>query len=115
MQSINSKYHQTKKIHIKKGDTVRVLAGNDRQKEGKVLRVYPKRYRAIVEGVHIVCKHRKPTSQTPQGSILRLEAPVHISNLMLVNPATGKPERCGRKLNTLGQLQRYSKKTGDFI
>ncbi len=115
MQTSNSKHHKTNKIHIKKGDTVRILAGNDRKKEGKVLRVDTKTYRALVEGVHIVCKHKKPTSQNPKGTILRVEAPVHISNLMLVNPATRKTERIGRKLNSVGKLQRYFKKTGDFI
>lgn len=115
MRSSNNKHHQTKKIHIKKGDTVRVLSGDDRKKEGIVLKVFPKRYRAVVEGVQIVSKHRKPTSQKPQGEILKVEAPVHISNLMLVNLATGNAERVGRKTNAAGKLQRYSKRTGDFI
>lgn len=115
MQSSNNKHHQVKKVHIKKGDTVRVLAGNDRKKEGIVLKVFPKRYRAVVEGLHIVSKHKKPTSQKPQGEILKVEAPIHISNLMLVNPATGKAERFGRKANEVGKLQRYSKQTGHFI
>lgn len=115
MQSGNNKHHQGNKIHIKKGDTVRVLAGNDRKKEGIVLKVFPKSYRAVVDGIHIVSKHRKPTSKKPQGEILKVEAPIHISNLMLVNPATGKAERVGRKANEAGKLQRYFKKTGHFI
>lgn len=112
MYNIN---HNTSKFHIKKGDTVQVLSGNYKKKQGKVLKVFPRTYRAIVEGVNFVSKHRKPTAKNPQGSIERVEAPVHISNLMLVNPATGKPTRIGRKFNDLGKLQRYSKKTGEFI
>ncbi len=104
-----------KKLHIKKGDTVQVLAGNDRNKQGKVLKVYPKTYRAIVEGVAFMVKHRKPSAQNPQGGIERKEAPIHISNLMLIDPATSKPTRVGRKYDEKGKLQRYSKKTGEFI
>jgi large subunit ribosomal protein L24 len=115
MRDSNNRYHQTTKLHIKKGDTVRVLSGNDRKKEGVVLKVYPQAYRAVVEGVHIVSKHRKPTTKNPQGSIVKVEAPVHVSNLMLVNPTTGKPTRIGRKINDTGKLQRYSKTTGEFI
>jgi large subunit ribosomal protein L24 len=115
MKTGNNKHHQVNKLHIKKGDTVRVLAGNDRKKEGLVLKIFPKLYRALVEGVHIVSKHKKPTAKKPQGEIMKVEAPVHVSNLMVVNPATGKPERVGRKINEAGKLQRYSKKTGDFI
>jgi large subunit ribosomal protein L24 len=108
-------HHKTLKLHIKKGDTVQVLSGNYQKKQGTVLKVFPKTYRAIVEGVHIVSKHRKPTAKNPQGSIEKVEAPVHISNLMLIDPATSKPTRVGRKLNGEGKLQRYSKKTGEFI
>jgi large subunit ribosomal protein L24 len=104
-----------KKLPIKKGDLVRVLAGNYRATQGKVLKVFPKTYRAIVEGVAMVSKHRKPSAQNPQGGIEKREAPVHISNLMLIDPTTGNPTRIGRKLNENGKLQRYSKKTGEFI
>jgi large subunit ribosomal protein L24 len=104
-----------KKLAIKKGDSVQVLAGNYKDKQGKVLKVLPKTYRAIVEGVAMISRHRKPSAQNPQGGIERKEAPIHISNLMLIDPATGKPTRIGRKLNESGKLQRYSKKTGEFI
>jgi large subunit ribosomal protein L24 len=108
-------HHKISKFHIKKGDTVQVLSGNYKKKQGKILRVFPQTYRAIVEGVNFVSKHKKPTAKNPQGTIERVEAPIHMSNLMLINPATGKPTRIGRKLNDDGKLQRYSKKTGEFI
>jgi large subunit ribosomal protein L24 len=104
-----------KKLHIKKGDSVQVLAGNYRKKQGKVLKVFPATYRAIVEGVAMVSRHRKPSAQNPQGGIEKKEAPVHISNLMLIDPVTGNPTRVGRKHDESGKLQRYSKKTGEFI
>ena len=109
------KSHKALKLHIKKGDTVKVLSGNYRNKGGKVLKVFPKDYRAIVEGVRMVSRHRKPSAQNPQGGIEKKEAPIHISNLMLVDPATGEPTRVGRKLDENGKLQRYSKKTGELI
>ncbi|MDH5608928.1 MAG: 50S ribosomal protein L24 [Cyclobacteriaceae bacterium] len=103
------------KIHIKKGDTVKVIAGNDKGKSGKVLEIDTKKYRAVVEGVHIVTKHVKPTATTPEGGLKHTEAGVHISNLMLVDPSSGEATRIGRKQNADGKLQRYSKKTGEFI
>ena len=109
------KYNKQPKLGIKKGDKVRVIAGNDKGKEGKVLEVYPKENRAVVEGVRIVSRHEKPSAGKPEGGIKKTEAPIHISNLMLIDPATGKPTRVGRKLNEKGKLQRYSKKTGEFI
>jgi large subunit ribosomal protein L24 len=115
MRNSNNRYHQTTKLHIKKGDTVRVLSGNDRKKEGLVLKVLPQDYRAVVEGVHIVSKHKKPTAKNPQGSIIKTEAPVHISNLMVVDPGTKQTTRIGRKINSEGKLERYSKTTGEFI
>lgn len=104
-----------KKFHIKKGDTVKVIAGNGNGKTGTVLEVITEKNRAIVEGVSIVAKHVKPSAQNPNGGIERKEAAVHISNLMLVDPATGEATRTGRKLNDKGKLQRYSKKSGEFI
>lgn len=102
-------------MHIRKGDTVIVLAGNDKGKEGKVLEVLMEKQRAFVEGINMVTKHEKPSASKPEGGIKKMEAAIHISNLMLVNPADGKPTRTGRKLNEKGKLQRYSKKTGEFI
>ncbi len=103
------------KIHIRKGDTVKVIAGNDKGKTGKVLEVLPGKYRAFIEGVNMVTKHIKPSATKPEGGIENTEAAIHISNLMLIDPASGEPTRIGRKLNEDGKLQRYSKKTGEFI
>ena len=81
------------KLHIKKGDTVYVNAGNDKGKTGKVLEVITKKNRAIVEGVNMVSKHTKPNSQYPQGGIIKREASVHVSNLQVVDPVKGGPTR----------------------
>ena len=103
------------KLHIKQGDTVSVLAGNDKGKTGRVLSVLVKKNRAIVEGINIVSKSTKPSAKYPQGGIVKIEAPVHISNLNLVDPKSGKPTRIGRRLNDAGKLVRYSKKSGEEI
>jgi len=102
------------KLHIKKGDTVKVIAGNDKGSQGRVLTVYPEKLRALVEGVNMVSKHTKPKAGSPQGGILKKEASVHISNLMVVD-AKGNASRTGRKLNDKGKLVRYSKKTREEI
>jgi len=103
------------KLHIKKGDTVYVNAGDDKGKTGRVLEVQVKKNRAIVEGVNIVSKSTKPTAKYPQGGIVKIEAPVHISNLNVVDPKTGKPTRIGRRRNEAGKLVRYAKKSGEEI
>jgi len=102
-----------KKLHIKKGDQVIVTEGAYKGKKGKVLEVFPKKYRALVEGVNIVKKHQKPTNES-QGGIIEKEAPVHISNLMLVDPKSGEATRIGRRLVD-GKMVRYSKKSGEII
>ena len=94
------------KIHIKKGDNVYVLAGEDRGKTGRVLQVLPKAGRAIVEGVNIVTKATKPTAQHPQGGLIKKEAPIHISNLNLVDPKTGKPTRIAIRRDADGKAIR---------
>lgn len=104
-----------KKLHIKKGDTVIVISGESKGQKGRVLEVDRKNLRAIVEGVNLVAKHQKPNAAYPQGGIIKKEAPIHISNLMLVDPKTNKPTRIGRKLNSEGKLVRYSKKSGEEI
>ncbi len=109
------KSNMQQKLHIRKGDTVKVLTGNDRTKTGKVLEIIADKSRAIVEGINIVTKHQKPTAGKPEGGIKKMEGTIHISNLMLVDPGTGKAVRTGRKLNEKGKLQRFSKKTGEFI
>ena len=102
------------KLHVKKGDTVQVLSGNDKGKQGKVMSVDPEKNRAIVEGIRIVSKHTRPNAEHPQGGIIKQEAPIHISNLMVVGK-DGKPTRIGRKKDENGKSVRYSKKTGEII
>lgn len=92
-----------------------VIAGNDKGKSGTVLEMQIAKNRVIVEGIRMVTKHEKPSAGKPEGGIKKTEAPIHISNVMLVDPASGKQTRVGRKLNEKGKLQRYSKKTGEFI
>jgi large subunit ribosomal protein L24 len=104
-----------KKIHIKKGDTVMVITGESRGQKGRVLEVDREKSRAIVESVNLVSKHTKPNTKAPQGGIIKKEAPVHISNLMLIDPTSGKPTRIGKKLNEKDKLVRYSKKSGEEI
>ncbi|MFN7791318.1 MAG: 50S ribosomal protein L24, partial [Cyclobacteriaceae bacterium] len=84
------KSNKQQKLHIRKGDTVKVLTGNDRTKTGKVLEIIADKSRAIVEGINIVTKHQKPTAGKPEGGIKKMEGTIHISNLMLVDPGTGK-------------------------
>jgi large subunit ribosomal protein L24 len=103
------------KLHIKKGDIVFVNTGEDKGKTGRVLHVLVKENRAIVEGVNMVSKHTKPSAKHPQGGIEKKEASVHISNLNVIDPKSGKPTRIGRKLNAKGVLVRYSKKSGEEI
>jgi len=103
------------KLHIKKGDTVIVNAGTSKGQEGKVLEVFPDKQRAIVEGVNLVSKHTKPNAENPQGGILKKEAAIHISNLNLKDPSTGKASRIGRRIGDNGKLVRYSKKSGEEI
>lgn len=109
------KFNKQPKLHVRKGDTVLILAGDDKGKEGKVLEIFAEKNRAIVEGINIITKHQKPSAGKPEGGIKKTEGTIHISNLKLVEPSTGKPTRTGRKLNEKGKLQRYSKKTGELI
>ena len=104
-----------KKLHIRKGDTVQVIAGESKGQKGKVLDVNRKKLRAIVEGVNMVSKHTKPNSENPQGGIVKKEAAIHISNLMLIDPKTGDATRIGRKLDSDSKLVRYAKKSGEEI
>ncbi|MCQ2157270.1 MAG: 50S ribosomal protein L24 [Bacteroidales bacterium] len=103
-----------KKIHIKKGDTVYVNAGNDKGKTGKVLSVIPDKDRAIVEGINMVSKSTKPNSKQPQGGIIKQEASIHISNLNLIDPQSGKATRVGYRMQD-GKKVRYAKKSGEEI
>ena len=99
---------------IKKGDTVYVNAGNDKGKTGKVLSVDPKADRAVVEGINMVSKHTKPNAKQPQGGILKQEAPIHMSNLNLIDPKSGKPTRVGFKVDGDKKV-RIAKKSGEEI
>jgi large subunit ribosomal protein L24 len=103
------------KLHIKKGDTVYVNAGEDKGKTGRVLKMFIEKQRAVVEGVNLVSKSTKPNAKSPQGGFIKKEAPIHISNLNVLDPKSGKPTRIGRKLNAKGVLVRISKKSGEEI
>lgn len=102
------------KFHIKKGDTVKVISGEARGQQGRVLSIDTKNYRAFVEGVNIISKHSRPTAKNTQGGIVKKEASIHLSNLMLID-GKGNATRIGRKSDKDGKLVRYSKKTGEFI
>jgi large subunit ribosomal protein L24 len=102
------------KLKIKKGDTVKVIAGDSKGKEGKVLSVDVAKSRVIVEGLNMVSKHTKPNANNTEGGIVKMEAPIHISNVMLVDPKSGKATRVGRKL-VEDKLVRVAKKSGEVI
>jgi large subunit ribosomal protein L24 len=103
------------KLHIKKGDKVTVLSGDSKGQQGEVREIDTKKMRAIVTGVNMISKHAKASTKYPQGGIIKMEGPVHISNLMLIEPGTGKPTRTGRKADTNGKMVRFSKKSGEII
>jgi large subunit ribosomal protein L24 len=102
-----------KKIHIKRGDTVYINSGEYKGQQGRVLEVFRRDKKAIVEGINMVSKHTKPNAQYPQGGIIKKEAPIHISNMMLIDGSSGEPTRVGRRRNDNGKLVRYSKKSGE--
>ncbi|MBT6808577.1 MAG: 50S ribosomal protein L24 [Flavobacteriales bacterium] len=104
------------KLKIKKNDTVVVIAGTSKGKEGKVIKIFPATNRVIVEGVNLVSKHTKPNAANPQGGIVKQEAAIHISNLMIVDPKSGDATRVGRKIDEkTGKLVRFAKKSGEVI
>jgi len=108
------KYNKIAKLHVKKGDMVQVISGDDKGKKGKILEIISTTNRALVEGINIVSRHTKPSAQNQQGGIIKKEASVNISNLMLVDKS-GTPTRIGRKKNDAGKLVRFSKKSGELI
>lgn len=110
----NKKQRFRPKFRIQKGDTVVVISGEDKGSEGRVLSVDTEKGRAIVEGVNIIKRHTKPNAQYQEGGIIEKEAPVQISNLMLVDPKTGQPTRVGRRVED-GKIVRYAKKSGEVI
>jgi len=103
------------KLKIRKGDLVKVIAGDAKGSQGKVTEVLVAENRAIVEGVNMVSKHTKPNAANPNGGIVKQEAPIHISNLMLVDPKSGQTTRVGRKKNDAGKLVRIAKKSGEEV
>ena len=109
------KHEQPAKIKIRKGDLVKVIAGDSKGTQGKITEVILATGRAIVQGANMVSKHTKPNAANPNGGIVKQEAAIHISNLALVDPKTGKTTRVGRKRNDAGKLVRVSKKSGEEI
>lgn len=103
------------KVHVKKGDTVLVIAGKDAGKKGKVLKVIPDKQKVVVEGVNRVKKHQRPTRALPQGGILRIEAPLHASNVMFVCDKCSRPTRLGHKVLANGEKVRFCKKCGEVL
>lgn len=102
------------KIKIKKGDQVIVLAGGDKGKTGEVVRVIPAKNRAVVQNLNMIKKHTKPSATSPQGGIVEMEAPIHISNLALVDPETGKATRVGYRMEDDKKV-RFAKKSGKTV
>ena len=105
----------TAKLHVRRGDKVRLIAGNDKGKEGRILQIHPKLRRAVVEGCRMVKKHKKPDANHPSGQIEEKEASIHTSNLMLLDPVKGVPSRIGRRRDKQQKLKRYAKKSGEFF
>jgi large subunit ribosomal protein L24 len=101
-------------MHVKKGDKVMVISGKDKGKTGVILASFPKKDRVLVEGVNIIKKHSKPSQVNPQGGIINQEAPIHVSNVMPIDPKTGEPTRVGMK-NVDGKKVRYAKKSGEVL
>ncbi len=102
-------------MHVKKGDTVIVITGKDKGKKGRVLAAYPKKDRVLVEGINLVKKHSRPSQANPQGGIITQEAPIHVSNVSLIDPKSGKPTRIGYKVLDNGKKVRVAKKSGEVI
>lgn len=112
------KYNTQRKMHVKKGDEVLVIAGNDKGQRGRVLMVNPRKERVLVEGINMRTHHEKPTQENPQGGRLKREASIHVSNVMVIDPTTDEPTRIGRKRideEGGGRWVRYSKNSGEII
>ena len=103
------------KLNIKKGDTVKVIAGDSKGQQGRVLEVIVETRRVLIEGVNLVSRHTKPSASNTQGGIVKKEAPIAISNVMLIDPKSGVATRIGRRLNDAGKLVRFAKKSGEEI
>ncbi|GAB6932368.1 50S ribosomal protein L24 [Calditerricola satsumensis] len=103
------------KLHVKTGDLVMVIAGKDKGKKGRILKAFPKKQRVLVEGVNLVKKHVRPSPDNPQGGIITVEAPIHVSNVMPIDPKTGQPTRVGYKILENGKKVRIAKKSGAVL
>ncbi|MFB4170057.1 50S ribosomal protein L24 [Virgibacillus sp. JSM 102003] len=101
-------------MHVKKGDKVKVISGKDRDKQGTILEAYPKKERVLVEGINMIKKHAKPSQDNPQGGILNQEAPIHVSNVMPLDPKSGEPTRVGYE-DRGGKKVRIAKKSGEAL
>jgi len=99
-------------MHVKQGDKVKVLTGKDNGKEGTILQMFPKKNQVLVEGINMIFKHAKPSQDNPQGGILNQEAPIHVSNVMVIDPRTGEPTRIGYEIRD-GKKVRIAKKSGE--
>jgi len=106
---------KTAKLHVKTGDTVKVIAGDEKGKTGKITSVDTKNSRVIVEGLNLVTKHSKPSAKNPQGGIDKMEAGINISNVMLVEGKKEVVTRTGKRINKNGKLERFSKKSGETL
>jgi large subunit ribosomal protein L24 len=118
-RAVNRKRHadnaERQKLHVSKGDTVRVVRGDDKGKEGKIVRVYPKTGRVIIEGVNIVKKHRRARNPEEQSGIIDMPAPIHASNVMLLDPKSGEPTRTRRQIDEDGTKERIAVKSGEAL
>ncbi|MFT2007372.1 50S ribosomal protein L24 [Pontibacter sp. 13R65] len=103
------------KLHVKTGDTVKVIAGDERGKTGRIVSVNIEKQKVVIEGLNLVTKHTKPSAKNPQGGISKVEAPIHASNVAIVDPKSGETVKTARRKNGEGKTERYSKKTGEVI
>lgn len=104
-----------KKLHVKTGDTVKVIAGDERGKTGRITSVSTDKNKVVIEGLNLVTKHTKPSAKNPQGGISKVEAPIHASNVAIVDPKSGEIIKTAKRKNSEGKTERYSKKTGEVI
>jgi large subunit ribosomal protein L24 len=118
-RAVNRKRHadnaERQKLHVSKGDTVRVVRGDDKGKEGKIIRVYPKTGRVMIEGVNIVKKHRRARTAEEQSGIIDMPAPIHASNVMLLDPKSGDPTRTRKQIDEDGTKERIAVKSGEAL
>jgi large subunit ribosomal protein L24 len=103
------------KLHVKKDDNVIVITGKDKGKKGRVIAAYPRENRVLIEGVNMVKRHTRPNQANPQGGIIEREAPIHVSNVMHIDPKSGKPTRIGSKILSNGKKVRIAKRSGQEI